>query len=192
MTAAAVHPWWEWDGLLQTWRELDVPKGWRAEIIDGEITVTPPPALPHNGIASLLHRVLARGLPDDLAICQTLGVAIPAVEGLYEPDLCVLPRRLLEGEGTEVAGGELLLTVEITSKRNARRDRKTKLWGYAHGPVPLYLLIDRYHSDGPAVTLYSEPRDGHYRRQTRVPFGESIELPEPISLTLETKDFPTG
>ena len=32
MTAAAVHPWWEWDGLLQTWRELDVPEGWRAEI----------------------------------------------------------------------------------------------------------------------------------------------------------------
>lgn len=26
-----------WDYLLQTWRELDVPEGWRAEIGEGQI-----------------------------------------------------------------------------------------------------------------------------------------------------------
>jgi Uma2 family endonuclease len=62
--------------------------------------------------------------------------------------------------------------------------------GYAHAPVPLYLLIDRYDEDGPAVTLSSDPLDGHYQRTMRVPFGESVELPEPIGLTLDTSDFP--
>ncbi|MGH3737978.1 MAG: Uma2 family endonuclease [Micromonosporaceae bacterium] len=191
MTAAAVHPWWEFDGLLQTWRELDVPEGWRAEITEDGITMTPPPANYHNSIAHLVDRALQRGLPDEFGVYQTLGVAIPAVSRLYIPDLCVMRVEELH-DGTEVLAEQVLLAVEITSKRNARHDRKIKTWHYAHGPVPLYLLIDRYDENGPAVTLFSEPRDGHYQRQLRVPFGESIDLPAPLGLTLETTGFPRG
>lgn len=190
MTAAAVHPWWEWDGLLQTWRDLDVPEGWRAEITEDGITMTPPPANFHNSIAQCVHRDLVLALPRHLGVYQTLGVAVPAAGRLYIPDVCVMRTADLD-DGTEVTADAVLLAVEIASKRSAKHDRKTKLWGYAHGPVPLYLLIDRFHEDGPAVTLFSEPRDGHYQRSVRVPFGDSIELPEPINLTLDTKDFPT-
>lgn len=189
MTAAAVHPWWEWDGLLQTWRELDVPEGWRAEITEDGITMTPPPSISHNDIASLVDRALVRGLPDNLRVFQTLGVAIPAVNRLYIPDVCVVRGNDLH-KGTELTAEQVLLAVEVTSKRNAEHDRKKKTWHYAHGPVPLYLLIDRYDADGPAVTLFSHPVDGHYQRQTRVPFGDSIELPDPVALTVETSDFP--
>jgi len=189
MTAAAVHPWREWDGLLQTWRELDVPQGWRAEITDDGITMTPPPSTSHNRIAEDLHRTLARFLPDDLKIFQTLGVAIPSVGRLYIPDVCVVPIDVLD-KGTEVTGDQVLLAVEITSRHNARHDRKTKTWHYAHGPVPLYLLVDRFDDDGPSVTLHSQPRDGHYQHRLSIPFGESIDLPEPIDLTLNTAGFP--
>ncbi|HEX6076617.1 MAG TPA: Uma2 family endonuclease [Micromonosporaceae bacterium] len=186
---AAVHPWWEWDGLLQTWRELDVPEGWRAEITGDGITMTPPPSAPHNRIAGSIDRALNRALPDDLGVYQTLGVAIPVVGRLYIPDICVVPVDAL-AKDTEVTGDQVLLAVEITSKRNARHDRKTKTWHYAHGPVPLHLLVDRYDEDGPAVTLYSQPQQGHYQHHTRIPFGESIDLPDPVSLTLDTTGFP--
>lgn len=189
MTAAAVHPWWEWDGLLQTWRELDVPQGWRAEITEDGITMTRPPSTSRNRIAEDVHRTLASLLPRDLKIFQTLGVAIPAVGRLYIPDVCVVPVDALTKE-SEVTADLVLLTVEITSKHNARHDRKTKTWHYAHGPVPLYLLVDRYDDDGPAVTLYSQPWDGHYQHRLSIPFGESIDLPDPIGLTLDTTDFP--
>lgn len=189
MTAAAVHPWRGWNGLLQTWRELDVPHGWRAEIIEDGITMTPPPSHEHNDIASLVDRTLSRALPDEFRVYQTLGVAIPVVDQLYIPDVCVVPVDA-RSHGPEVTAALLLLAVEITSKNNANHDRKTKKWAYAHGPVPLYLLIDRYDEDGPAVTLYSDPRDGHYQRLLRVPFGDPIALPVPLDLTLETADFP--
>jgi Uma2 family endonuclease len=189
MTAAAVHPWWEWDGLLQTWRELDVPQGWRAEITEDGITMTPPPSAPHNRIAGILDRTLNRALPDHLGVYQTLGIAIPTVGRLYIPDVCVVPIDALDKD-SEVTGDQVLLAVEITSKRNATHDRKTKTWHYAHGPVPLHLLVDRYDEDGPAVTLYSQPRDGHYQHHVRIPFGESIDLPDPVNLTLNTADFP--
>lgn len=189
MTAAVVHPWREWDGLLQTWRELDVPAGWRAEITEAGITMTPPPSNPHNKIADVVHGALRGALPTTLGIYQTLGVAIPTIQHLYIPDICVVPVADVPDD-VNVTGDKLLLAVEITSRRNAAHDRKAKLWGYAHAPVPLYLLIDRYDENGPAVTLFSQPRDSHYQRQTRVPFGDPIDLPDPVNLALDTAGFP--
>lgn len=48
MTAGMVEPGRStgdraWEYLLQTWRELDVPEGWRAEIDGGRITLVPMP-----------------------------------------------------------------------------------------------------------------------------------------------------
>lgn len=64
-----------------------------------------------------------------------------------------------------------------------------KLRAYACAPVPLYLLVDRFDEAGPAVTLFSDPVDGHYRESKQVSFGEPIALPAPVELKLETADF---
>ena len=60
---------------------------------------------------------------------------------------------------------------------------------YAAGGVALYLLVDRVGAH-PAVTLYAEPVDGVYRRVVSVPFGESIHLPPPFDVDLDTSQFP--
>jgi Uma2 family endonuclease len=196
MTAAAIDPGreshglLEWERLLDTWRNLDVPEGWRAELIDGQIVMSPAPATAHNLIASLVHRQLVLGGPDSWAIFQTSGAAIPATREVYIPDICVLVKEGIDPAGTEVGADVLLLAVEIVSERSKATDRKRKKWGYAHGPVPLYLLIDRYDEDGPSVSLFSQPSDGHYQHQVRVPFGEPIVLPEPFGLALDTTEFP--
>ncbi len=58
-----------WDYLLQTWRELDVPEGWRAEIDEGRIVlVQPPHAHHHHGIAAKVRRRLYANLPEELEI----------------------------------------------------------------------------------------------------------------------------
>lgn len=196
MTAAAMDSLRDWDDLLKTWRDLDVPEGWRAEIIDGdEITMTPSPLIPHNRIVAVLHRALAAGTPDEWEIHQTTSVVVPAVGRLYIPDLCVIPAADLNeaGEGPEVDAESLMLAVEVVSdgKRAKERDRKLKRWGCAHGPVPIYLLVDRFDDDGPTVTVFAEPSGGRYRRERRTPFGEPVTLPAPFDLTLETKEFPT-
>ncbi|MGH3099086.1 MAG: Uma2 family endonuclease, partial [Streptosporangiales bacterium] len=94
-----------------------------------------------------------------------------------------------EEEPSPFYAEDALLAVEVTSKRNARRDRKEKLWGYAHGPVPLYLLIDRVDPVGQRCTLYSEPSNGEYLRSVTSPFGEPVELPAPFDLSLDTARF---
>ncbi|MGP4019449.1 Uma2 family endonuclease [Saccharopolyspora sp. 5N708] len=192
MTAAPAFERSTWDELVQVWEHLDLPnRAWRAEIIEESIVMTPPPGHGHNLIANQVHRALSREIPDEWAIFQTSGVAIPLRSSLFIPDVVVIPLDVMptDDDPTPIAAGQALLAVEITSKSNAERDRKTKLWNYAHAGVPLYLLIDRFAADGPSVLLYSEPLDGRYRRLHRVPFGDPIELPEPFDFTLETKEF---
>ncbi|MCQ8769361.1 Uma2 family endonuclease [Streptomyces telluris] len=183
-----------WDELVRFWEESDWPEGSKVEIIDGIITVTPPPAARHNRIAAKVQRRLYTVLPEDWEVYQTLGVAHPSHWSIYIPDLVVMPDAVLTGlEGGEAAplpAAELI--VEITSLSNANHDRINKTARYAQAGVPLYLLIDGYASSGPTVTLFEQPKGDVYQVQRSVKYGEEIHLPEPFDLTLDTKEFPFG
>ncbi|WP_030750417.1 Uma2 family endonuclease [Streptomyces sp. NRRL F-5135] len=183
-----------WDYLLETWRGLDVPEGWRAEIDEGQIVLVPPPHAHHNGVAAKVHRGLFKCLPDDLEIYQTLGIHIAPLDRLYVPDVVVVPSRLVDEadpDGNDpVDASEALLVAEITSKSNARDDRTKKYRAYARASVPVYLLIDRFDTRGPTVTVFTEPGDGTYKHSESVPFGKPFALPEPFGTTIPTADFP--
>ena len=176
---------------LQTvWEELDLPEGWRAEILEGTIVVTPSPANIHNSVAAILNELLVLAKPVDCAVHQTQAIELASTGDLYIPDLLVYPREKMPADGYTAPAEYALLVVEITSPSNANHDRMRKLWGYAHGLVPLYLLIDRLDPDGPHVTLYSAPEAGVYQNSTRVRYGEVITLPEPFELKIDTGQFP--
>lgn len=181
-----------WDHALSTWKELDVPDGWRAEIVDDNgVLLVAPPSDPHNFIVVRLTRALNGVLPDDWDVYQTLGIQIPAIERLYVPDLVVMPESVVLDPGqTPNPADEAELVVEIVSKSSMDIDRKKKLWGYAHAPVPLYLLVDAWDETGPSVTLYEQPGNGRYNHATTVDFGEKIRLPEPFDLEIDTSRFP--
>ncbi|AJF66937.1 Uma2 family endonuclease [Streptomyces vietnamensis] len=182
---------YEWNDLVRLWEETDAPEGCKVEIIEGIITVSPPPANDHNDIADQIQRALYTVIPQDWGIYQTLGAAVPSRQGLFIPDLAVVPKAVLRGEGgyfVSAAGAEMI--VEITSPSNAGTDRITKAAGCAQAGVPLYLLVDSFAPGGPTITLYGEPKGDVYRVLSAVPFGEEIRLPAPFDLTLDTAEFP--
>ncbi|MET9686240.1 Uma2 family endonuclease [Streptomyces coeruleorubidus] len=180
----------EWDDLVRIWRETDAPEGCKVEIIEGIVTVAPPPSNAHNDIADLVQRALYEVIPRNWGIYQTLGTAVPSRDGLYIPDLAVAPRQVLRSEGGNfIPASAAELVVEITSKSNAAHDRIKKAAGCAQAAVPLYLLIDGWAPGGPTITLYGEPRGDAYRVLHAGKFGEQIELPEPFSLKLDTDEF---
>ncbi|SCK15107.1 Endonuclease, Uma2 family (restriction endonuclease fold) [Streptomyces sp. WMMB 714] len=180
----------DWDDLVRIWDRTDGPEGSRVEIIEGIVTVSPPPANNHNSIADLVQRRLYTVIPEDWGIYQTLGVAVPSRSGLYIPDLVVAPRAVLSEPGNYIPAAAAELIVEITSPSNAGHDRISKPAGYAQAGVPLYLLVDGHAPAGPTVTVYGEPTGDVYRVHTAVKAGEDVRLPAPFELTLETADFP--
>jgi Uma2 family endonuclease len=182
----------EWDDLVRIREETDAPEGCKVEIVDGIVTVSPPPSNAHNRIASRVHRQLSAVLPPEWDICQTQGAAVPSRDGLYIPDLVVFPEEALSEPGHDVAASAAELIVEITSPSNARHDRVQKAAGYAQAGVPLYLLIDAWARGGPAVTLFGEPKHGLYMVLRTGKFGDPVRLPAPFGLDLDTSSFPTG
>jgi Uma2 family endonuclease len=180
-----------WADVLRTWSELEVPEGWRPEITPGGITMTPPPSGEHNLIVESSHHILRAALDGDFGVFQSQGVGVASTGGIFIPDLCVVAREHIP-RGTEPVNSEhVVLAVEVTSRSNARHDRKRKRWAYAHGGIAQYLLIDAYDEHGPTISLFSNPVDGDYRNMVRSAFGQIITLAAPVKADLDSGLFPT-
>lgn len=173
----------EGDPVLAAFLDLTVPDGYRAELIEGEIVVTPPPDGDHEDIVGELTWQIARNSAAELYAAGTKGLITPL--GRFIPDAAVGPRRTFRGLEPWAEPAGVVMVVEVTSVR-PEKDRGPKRQGYAAAEIPLYLLVDR--SEG-TVTLYGEPRDGDYREITRVPFGKPLDLPQPFSFSLDTGVF---
>jgi Uma2 family endonuclease len=179
-----------WPELLHMWQTLDLPHGWRAEITEGGIAVTPPPDHDHNAIAHLVHRALLKRIPEKWAVYQTHGLRMAGAHKVFIPDLVVAPEDApVEADDRLLLSKHALLVVEITSASNPIPDRTTKKDAYAQGGVGIYVLIDRWAEPKARVTVFSKPADGAYQRSVTTPFGETIEVPEPIDLQLDTRSF---
>lgn len=179
-----------WDDLVRFWEEMDWPEGSKVEIIEGIITVSPAPAYRHNVIAARIQRRLYSVIPEDWEVFQTLALAVPSRLGMLIPDLVVAPVREHTESDTHIPAALAELVVEVTSRSNARDDRVGKLAAYATAGIPLYLLVDRWASDGPTATLYGHPEGAVYRPLSTAKFGEPIKIPAPFDLVIETSEFP--
>ncbi|MGW5333057.1 Uma2 family endonuclease [Streptomyces bauhiniae] len=178
-----------WDDLVRFWDESDWPEGSRVEIIEGIVTVSPTPAYRHNVMAARIQRRLYSVIPEDWEIFQTLSIAVPSRLGMFIPDLVVAPLRPPETE-SHIPAALAELVVEVTSPSNARHDRVSKPAAYATAGIPLYLLVDPWAPGGPTVTLYGEPKDDVYRVLSAVKFGDTIHLPKPFNVAIDTSEFP--
>lgn len=182
------EPEQSWDDVVRFWEGMDGPEGSKVEIIEGIITVSPAPSAAHNGITWKIQRSLTRVLPEDWGIYQTLALAVPSRLGMFIPDLVVAPEGVLEGNYIPAAAAEFV--AEVTSTSNARHDRISKPAAYAAAGIPFYLLVDRWAPGGPTATLYGEPKSDVYRVLSAVKFGETIKLPAPFDLDIDTSEFP--
>lgn len=167
----------DWDDLVRIWEETDAPEGCKVEIIEGIVTVSPPPSKDHNTTAELLQRRLYTVIPEDWGIYQTLGVSVPGRAGLYIPDLVVVPRDIATGPGNRIPAEEARLVVEITSQANANHDRIGKVHGYAKAgcralppPRPLALRPPHRHAvRGTRRRHLPGARHGRVRREADAP-----------------------
>ena len=181
MTAAlsAVPPAGGW-----TTDDLDsLPEdGFRRELLDGVLLVSPTPVDIHQIIAARLVVALEDSCPADLQVTQAVEVRINP-HRCFIPDVLVATDEAAKRRGRLYAPHEVVLAVEIVSPTSVSMDRITKPALYAAASIPYYWRIET--RDGISVHTYKiDPESEMYR-----PFGTfDVEIdtvePWPIKLPI--------
>ncbi|NGO47219.1 Uma2 family endonuclease [Streptomyces ureilyticus] len=191
MTAMAHEPLTQADVLLEGFLALDTPEGFRAELIAGDIVVTPPPDGDHEDCISLTVKQVIRRSQTEMDFSGNKGLKLKSggdcPKNHVIPDVTFAPTelRLFRGADSWMPCDGVAMAVEVTSTR-PKADREAKRRCYAQGGIPLYLLIDREVS---SVTLFSDPEGSDYRQHCTKPFGKRLDLPKPFGFDLDTTDF---
>ncbi|MFC3576568.1 Uma2 family endonuclease [Streptomyces yaanensis] len=177
--------------LLDWFVDLDTPEGFRAELIEGELVVTPPRDGHHEHCISRIVSQMYRRSRIDMQFSANKGLKLRGADGYPQdhviPDGTFVPQelRLFRGADPWMPCEGVTMVLEVTSPK-PQTDREAKRRCYARGGIPLYLLVDREAS---SITLFSGPESDDYRQLCTRPYGKPIPLPEPFAFELETTDF---
>ncbi|GJF28522.1 hypothetical protein KNE206_12220 [Kitasatospora sp. NE20-6] len=178
------------DRVSAIYESLDVPEGFKAELIRGEIVMMAGPDRVHNWIIESIQDQIPRARWHR---GQTQDIAIPGEVSEPQPDLVVYERGAVDGPGRLVPAAALALVVEVVSRTSGDRDHRTKREMYAAGSIPAYLIVDPVQGQ---CTLLTEPADENVKglpdylsaRTSR--FGAAVPL-DVLGITLDTSDFQT-
>ena len=127
--------------------QLQLPTGWRAELIEGEIVLSKAPSFWHDLVASNLVVAL-----QTWSRAQGRGLATTGAGVLYAADEQVIPAavwvshdrlRALDEAGHFVGEGpELVIEVLSPGRRGQQRDRQDKLAVYSRRDALEYWIAD--------------------------------------------------
>ncbi|MGV9989746.1 Uma2 family endonuclease [Streptomyces sp. NPDC003374] len=175
--------------LWQAWKAMDLPEGYRAEIIEGAIEVSPTGRRRHGVLVNRLRRALDAHLARS-GYAAHQDVNLVHNRKSWIPDLFVAPLDLdeipdEEGLGVDAAGVKLVVEVTSPGYRNLQRDRARKHREYARAGIPVYVIVDGFDGfdgfddEGAVVVLTSpDPKKARYTDEHRVPYGSDAIIPE--------------
>ncbi len=181
MSVAPLHRAGPW-----TFDDLDqLPDdGWRYEVVDGALLMTPPPTDHHQAVSRRLFRQLDRQ-------------ATPEWEPVYEvafrvrtdgrvPDLAVVRAGVaVRPREVAYAASDFGLLIEIVSPTSTGMDRVLKPVEYAAAGVPYYWRVETE----PTVEVVAyELVDGAYRERTRLSVGSGA-LPAPYPVVIDVSEL---
>lgn len=176
------------DRAIQLFEQLEVPEGYKAELLRGEIVMMAGPDWVHNMIVQSVADQIPRERWDRL---QTQDIAIPGEASEPQPDLVVYERGAFQGPGRLVPAPAVTLLLEVVSKSSVDRDYRVKRSIYAAGRVPAYLIVDPWAG---RCVLLTEPTGGgegaDYAVERISKFGDTVPL-DAVGTVLATEEFRT-
>ena len=160
--------------------------GHRVEILQGRLTVTPPPDGSHATSLSWLvvQFHLAGARKAGFWYVQGVGIWLPTLPADNAiPDFSIVDEDFRDAHVTKnyYAPNVFRMVVEVTSS-NWSDDLGPKVECYAQAGIPVYLIADRKHDE---VLLYTDPVDGEYPAPTRYKRGQTVPVPESVGVSLD-------
>ncbi|UNO39957.1 Uma2 family endonuclease [Streptomyces sp. MST-110588] len=173
--------------MMFDWLErMPVPEGYRAEIVEGAIYVSPQRDN-HWDIIAAIYDQLREKYPRK-QLKSDVRIDFPGHLNGFASDVIALRDGAVKDHKGRWRYEDIEFVAEVISRNTARNDYGPKLETYAVAEVPVYLIIDPCTGTWHLHTL---PKDGKYHRYLTLDFGDPVDLTDTaVGLTLTTDEFP--
>lgn len=166
---------------------MGVPEGFKAEIVEGAVVVSPQRNT-HWDIIELVLLQLKECFGRRAKTKSDVLLPLPGKGNGFAPDLL----KLSDGAMLDATGRwsyrDVEFVLEVISRETRDNDYGTKRKAYAQAGVPVYLIADPYTGKCHA---FGRPDGEVYESELTVKFGEDLDLaPLGMEFRLETEDFP--
>lgn len=177
----------DFEALCRTLLSMEVPDGYRAEIIRGSIVMSPWSRGFYLPVMRSLRNQLEPHAPaGDFVETSPFLFTFPGQERAYGPDVYVARETAFKTEKRYIDGEALTLVAELTSPSTRGSDWDDKVRVYGSAGVPVYLLLDMSEN---SATVFWSPSEKGYTSRTTVPFGKPLYIPAPFECELDTSGF---
>ncbi|MCP3821028.1 Uma2 family endonuclease [Streptomyces sp. A3M-1-3] len=174
--------------LREVAEKIEEATGLRVQVLGGSLVMSPTPRGKHAGVIHRLEQAIRPSLPPALVAVEVASIEMPDDPDDYvTPDLTICPADFLESDDWLIDPRDVELAVEVISKSEKVRDITSKQDWYAVAGVKALLVIDPRQG---TWALHTRPEDGRYEEALRGKYGETVPLPAPLALDVETGRFP--
>ncbi|MEU6006287.1 Uma2 family endonuclease [Streptomyces sp. NPDC047453] len=174
------------DDMFEWLEQMHIPEGFKTEIVEGGIFVTPQRDTHWEIILDIVEQLRAK-YPRK-RVKSDVRIDYPGHLNGFSSDVVALAEGARKDEKGHWRPGDVELVAEVISQGTARNDYGPKKEAFAAAGVPVYLIVDPYTGTWHLHTL---PKDGEYRGVLSLDFGDEVDLNDtPVGLVLKTDEFP--
>lgn len=169
--------------------QMNVPEGYKAEIVEGTIYMSPQRDAHWQTIRRIV-RALDNHFGEDVDVVSDVRIDFPGQLNGLAPDVA----KLRDGAEKDAKGRwrfeDVEFIAEVISTDTARNDYGPKKSAYALAEVPVYLIADPYVGK---CRLFTQPKDGDYASELSVTYGGDVDMTTTLlGFDLPTDKFPRG
>lgn len=174
------------DELFELLERMPVPEGYKAEIVEGTVHMSPQRDAHWEIIATIYDELRSHYVRSRLK--SDVRMDFPGEGNAFAPDMVALKEGAQKGKGGRWRHEDIEFIAEVISRGTAANDYGPKRDVYAAAGVPVYLIADPYTA---TCHVFTHPKDGEYQSRLTAKFGEILDLTGTVvDLELPTADFP--
>ncbi|MER5444679.1 Uma2 family endonuclease [Streptomyces sp. NPDC002764] len=168
--------------------ERTTPEGYKVEIVEGGIFMTPQRDTHWEIILDIVEQL--RTKYPRRRVKSDVRIDYPGHLNGFATDVTLVSQDAEKDEKGLWSYQDVEFVADVISKGTAHNDYGPKKTAYAVAEVPVYLIADPYQGK---CHVFTQPKDGDYVTETTVSFGGDVDLTvTDVGLTLKTDEFPRG
>ncbi|MDQ8704652.1 Uma2 family endonuclease [Streptomyces sp. LHD-70] len=173
------------DEMFEWLEKMPIPEGYKTEFVGGHLFMSPQRDNHWEIIFDILDQLRTKYPRKRLK--SDVRIDYPGYLNGFATDVTLLKADAVKNAKGQWRYQDVEFTAEVISRSTGMNDYGPKKDAYAEAGVPLYLVVDPYQG---RCHVYTDPKNGEYRSESKADFGEEIDLTHTvIGVTLDTSDF---